>query len=230
MKGKIEASTRRAYVGKTGTGKSYAAKADVADYLKRQGARVVVFDPEDEWSKHGEKSQHINLGPCTHRTTFEEFAADPGRWLDFERVSLAVVPSEDEDEAAEQVAEFVSIVRSTGDLLVVFEEVGSYAGPEAPNKAGAKALAKIATRGRHWGCPVFFCAQFMIQIPPGARRQVGELQCFRQTTPADLAALEELVGDPTLADRVKRLPDRESIEWRDARGGSPPAPEGEDEE
>lgn len=206
-------AARHAYVGQSGTGKSHAAKLAVAQYLKAQGARVVVIDPDDEWSKLGEKSAHVTLGPCTHRVLFEELISDPGRHLDRERVALSVVVDDNEDEASQQIAEFVEVVKDTGDLLVVFEESGAYAGPDVSEQAGKKAMAKIATRGRHWGCPVIFCAQRLVQIPPSARAQLTDLQIFRQVLPSDLDALTELAGRSGA--KVRRLAGAER--WHSGR-------------
>lgn len=225
-------AARHAYVGQSGTGKSHAAKLAVAAHLRGAGTRVVVIDPDDEWSKLGEKSEHVTLGPCTHRVLFDDLMNDPGRHLDRERVALAVIVSDDEDEASEQVAEFVEIVKGTGDLLVVFEECGAYAGPDVSEQAGKKAIAKIATRGRHWGCPTLFCAQRLVQIPPSARAQLTDLQIFRQVHPADLDALNDLahrtgakVGarwtkGKELPDVIATLKDREFAVWSATSGSA----------
>lgn len=215
--GAIGPATRRAYVGISGSGKSYAAKAAIAEHLKaNRNARVIVFDPLDEWSRDGKKSKHVNLGPCQSRATFEQLVGDPARYLDHERVSLAVVPSDDWTEQAEQVADFVSLMKDTGDFLVVFEETGLYAGPDNREPVGREAIAKIAFTGRHWGCPLVFCAQRLVQVPKMARAQVNELQIFQQTDEDDLKALEKMCRarlGSDVATRVASLNPRESIVW-----------------
>lgn len=183
-------SSRRAYAGMSGSGKSHAAKLAVTEFLKTPGARVVVIDPEDEWSKLGKVSKRHTLGPCDTRASFEEVTENPGRYLDGERVALAVTVADDDDEASEQVAALIEVFRTTGELLIVFEECGHYAGPEVSNRAAAKAMSKVATRGRHWGCPSVYCAQRLVQIPPSARAQLDGALVFRQVHPADLDALK----------------------------------------
>lgn len=220
----ITDSSRHAYVGQSGAGKSHAAKLAVAAYLKT-GGRVVVVDPLDEWSKLGAKSQRVTLGPCTHRAAAGDVFDDPSRWLDGERVALAVVVSSDEDEASRQVAELVDLTLSTGDVLVVLEECGAFTGPDVSDVAARKALAKLATRGRHFGVPSLYCAQRLVQVPPSARAQLDAAAVFRQVHPADLAALEEfasatgaLVKGKRISGRelracVQSLPDRVCAEW-----------------
>ena len=227
----LVASSRHAYVGQSGAGKSHAAKLAVMAYLKTPGARVVVVDPLDEWSKLGKHNAHVTLGPCTHRATAGEVFDDPSRWLDGDSVALAVVVSGDEDEASRQVAELCDLVLSTGDMLMVLEECGAFTGPDVSDQCAKKALAKLATRGRHFGVPSLYCAQRLVQVPPSARAQLDAAAVFRQVHPADLAALDEfaaatgaLVGGKRISGRelrevVQQLPDRECAEWT-ARGNN----------
>lgn len=217
---------RSAVVGISGTGKSFAAKHFVTEHMRRNGRthRVVVFDPCDEWSKHGRPG--ADLGPCTERVTFDDLLRDPSRYLDVEPLSLAVVPSDDEDESAEQALELVQLMKATGDALVVFDECGDYG--FSPD--GARALSIIARKGRHWRCPALFVAQRLTHLPPNCRSQLTELVTFLQTHPADVRALEDLTGDKGFAGRVQKLdPEkREALRWRGAaRAGADN--EGDDE-
>lgn len=228
----LTASSRHAYVGQTGTGKSYAAKLAVAAWLKLPGSRAVVIDPLDEWSTAGERSKHVTLGPCEARATFAEVVADPSL-LDRESGGLAVVVSDDEQEASEQVAELIALVRATGDTLLVCEECGHYAGPDVQSRSASRAMATLATRGRHVGVPMIFAAQRLVQVPPTARAQLDAAAVFRQVSPADMAALEDFAavtgarhGDKLLsgaevAGVVPRLPDRTCVVWT-ARGDAVP--------
>lgn len=207
----IIAADRLAVVGISGTGKSNAAKKYIAAQLER-GVRVVAFDPEDEWSKKGRASGQVRLGPLAERVAFEDFDRDPGRWLDLERLSLAVVPSDVDAEAGEQFEGFVENVKHSGSICVVVEEVG---GLMRDNRGAQNAAIKLATKGRHWGddgCPSLWVSQRMVDIPAGARAQLTQLETFLQTQEADLAALADRV-DSTFAEQVKHLPPGESLFW-----------------
>lgn len=209
-----DCASRAAVVGISGTGKSYAAKAFVRQHMKAhpRSHRVLVFDPCDEWSKRGRAG--ADLGPCVDRVTFDDLMRDPSRWLDVEPMSLSVVPSDDEDESAEQAHEVVQLAKATGSMLVVFDECGDYGfHPE-----GQRALSLIARKGRHWRCPSMFVAQRLTHLPPNCRSQLTELVTFLQTHPTDVRALEDLTGDKGFAARVQQLDPRkrESLRWRGA--------------
>lgn len=195
-------------VGKRGTGKSTAAK-DVCAQALAQGARVVAFDPHDEYSRGGRESSEVRLGPLRSRVALADLLRAPGRFLDFERVSLAVVPREEPDAAAEDFVALSRIVASTGELVFVADEVG-YWGPHC-----AQRLDWLATQSRHAEVPVVLVAQRLTQIPKTARTQATHLVSFRQDNPDDLKALEQLAG-ADFAAGVSRLGRGEWMHWRDA--------------
>lgn len=200
-------------VGKRGCGKSYAAKALAADLLK-SGARVVAFDPHDEYSKKGRKSPQVNLGPLTDRVTLEQLIENP-QLLDSKKLSLAVVPEGSNADLAGGFAELVELVSATGGLTLIADEVGEY------SQHGEDALNSAATQSRHYECPIVLVAQRMTQIPKTARTQASVLHTFLQSNPEDLEALVKLTGDKEFAARVSRLPRRKCLTWRDT-----PTPEG----
>lgn len=239
MLGEIVSTSRHAYVGQSGTGKSYACKKAIAAFLSAKGSReqpprVLVIDPEDEWSKLGKKTNKIDLGPCTTRATFEEFMADPSRYVDHDRFACAVVVSaSDPREASVQVSEVIDVVLATGEIVTVFEECGAYTGPDVDDAEAYDKMSMLATRGRKYGCPVVFCAQRLVQIPKTARSQITEMQLFTQIERSDLTALAEMAGprgaevtrlngtkrrveSKELPGAVSMLADREFATWRRA--------------
>jgi DNA helicase HerA-like ATPase len=199
---------RVAIVGISGTGKSTRAKKFVTAELEH-GRRVVVFDPEGEWHR-GCRRPRVLAGPCASTLEAAELFRDPKGWLDRSELSLAVVPSDDDEEAGEELADLVELVRHTGDVLLVVEEVG---GVCRESDAARKALTKLATKGRHWGVPSVFVSQRMVDIPIGARAQLTQLESFTQTQEADLSALADRVSKD-FAEGVRALPIGESIVWR----------------
>lgn len=206
-------------VGKRRSGKSHRAKL-LLSAEQSGGARVVCFDPHDEYSQLGRKTRATNLGPLRQRCTIDELLGSGGKQLDARRLSLSVVPRTDnEGQLVEDCKDFISLVRATGDLTVCFDEVGEY-------EAGARReLNSAATQSRHWGdsgCPIIFVAQRMVQVPKSARDQASYLFSGLQNDPDDLKQLQKITGSPDFAARVSRLPRPGLLEWRDTQGVKSP--------
>lgn len=206
---------RGAITGVSGTGKGNCAKAWIArEIAAKRAPRVVVFDPDDEYSKLGHaRPGHVHLGPLTHRVTADAFLSDVGRWLDHKFVSLAVVPSDDDDEASEQCFEFCKEVKATGDLLVVFDEIGGYAFDAENPRPAQRGLKLIATKARKDNVSALFVAQRAMQIPKTARGQINALETFAQFDDDDLKQLAKWTGDRSLIERAPKLPRGQSLAW-----------------
>lgn len=196
-----------AVVGKRGTGKSTCAKALVGRALDKR-VRAAVFDPHDEYSRHGRASDQVVLGPLDDRCTVEQLLRARGSQLDDKRLSLAIVPGSEPGDCAEDFDAVARLVAATGGLLFVVEEVGFI------SDRAADRLNWLATQSRHFGVPLLFVAQRLTQIPKTARTQLTQLVSFRQDNPDDLRALAELAGDTFAAD-VSRLGRGQSRTWRD---------------
>lgn len=204
---RLDPRDRVLVIGKTGSGKSTWAKRLVLAELERR-ARVVAFDPHDEYSVHGRKSDHVRLGPLRQRVTMAELVLDPAEHLDRDDLSLSVVPGRTRQEIAVDFRELCSILRSTGNLVFVAEELGTY-GDLATNE-----IEDCACQFRHEGIPVVLVAQCAVQVPKIARRQASRVVSGRQDDPDDLTALEKVCGE-TFASRVSCLGVGELVEWRD---------------
>lgn len=203
----LEARDRLLVVGKTGTGKSTWVKAHLGRELAA-GRRVLWFDYCDEYSREGAASEHVRLGPLKERVEFDELMEDLSQ-VGKRRLSLAVVPSKEPREAAEQFAALVDVAEAEGDLLFGADEVGMF------GSHCADRLHYLAAQSRHWGVPVILASQAMVDVHARARRQATRLVTFRQTHPADLDAIRELTRDDELTDAVPRLDIGEFRTWRD---------------
>jgi hypothetical protein len=197
-------------LGKRGSGKSHAAKLLLAAELDG-GARVVAFDPHDEYSQKGRKTAEVNLGPLEHRVTVAELEQRP-EILDARKLSLAVVPtSRRGPELAEEFEVVSGMVTATGRLTFCADEIGEY------SAHATEEIVSLATQSRHYSIPLVLVAQRATQVPKTARSQASRILCGRQDEPDDLAALEKRtrLSDPNFAAKVSRLPRRQLLEWRD---------------
>lgn len=203
----MNARDRVVVVGKTGSGKSTWTKALVKE-LHRAGWRVVVFDPCDEYSRASRPNVHVAPGPLPARCDMSALVHKP-ELLDGARLGLAVVPDDTSPRTvARDFAGLCSLVRHTGNLCLVVEEVGFFA------EHAHEELKALATLYRKLGIAAVFVAQRATQIPLTARSQASTVVAFRQDEPPDLRALAEKCGEPFSLD-VARLEQGECRIWSD---------------
>lgn len=194
-------------VGKRGSGKSHAAK-ELCGAELGHGARVVVFDPHDEYSQLGRKTDAVTLGPLSQRMSVDAMLERP-EVLDDAKLSLSLVPAGDPKQVAQQFRAVADQVLDTGNMTLVADEVGVY------EDFAEDHLNYAATQSRHSNVALVFVAQRMVHIPKTARTQATVVQSFLQNNPEDLTALAKLTGSKDFAADVSRLPRRKSLTWRD---------------
>ena len=204
---------RAGIIGISGSGKGNCAKAYLAREQRRI-PRIVVFDAHDEYSTLGkERPGFIHLGTMTARATAADFLSDPGRFLDRKKVALSVVPSANQDVAAEQCATFCELLMSTGDFLVVFDEMGGYAFNAKRAHLAETAIDTLACEGRKEGLSCLFVSQRLMHFSKSAREQVNALEIFCQQDPDDLRQLVKRTGNKSLIDTVPQQGPGVSTLW-----------------
>ena len=197
--------------GKTGSGKGNRVKAICAGEMKRE-TRIVAFDPHDEYSVKGHATDHVRLGPLRERCTADQLLSAPAKWLDRRDLALAVVPDMSNRKACgEDFIEVAELVRHTGNLLFVVEEIG-YFGDKCADE-----LEDVACQYRHAGVSCIFVSQCAVQITKTARRQMSQLYTGRQDDPADLRAIAEITKSADFARRVSELPAGELLHWHEGQ-------------
>lgn len=196
--------------GKTGSGKTYRSHALLRAW-QRQGTRVVVLDPKDEYSR-------ASGGPCRDRVTAVELAKRP-ELLKQKRLSLAVVPrSRESQDVARAALLLLRIVpQLCGRVLFVADEVHLWADSQKGKTChqASSLLDVVATVERDRGVALMLVAQRAAHVPRNTRTQLSHIITFRQEDGDDLAALAQRTKDKTWADRVARLGAFESLEWSD---------------
>lgn len=167
-------------VGRKGSGKSTLIKRGL-----ERVARWVV------WDLRGEYAALPRARLWTDLAAFRAHLVDGGG-IDREVFACP----------ASQFLPWCRWVYATGNLLVVIEELGRYAGP---GPAG-DALGDLFDRSRHAGIDLIAASPRIVEVPTSLRAQVDDLLCARQSIPNDLAYLDQWIG-PALSSRVSNLPD-----------------------
>jgi len=183
---KLQPHERLLVVGITGAGKSSYVQKIVKD-----APRVVV------WDYHGEYKE-------LEQVTVDEFSAKIENENDNLRVAVKPEAKDLDDVSSEFVA-FADLLPYSENHLTVIDEVGLLRG-----KAAGR-LDYIATQSRHWSQPLVLVAQRATQIPKTAREQASKIVSFRQTSPDDVAALVDRIGEK--AQRIKSLPRFQLVQW-----------------
>jgi hypothetical protein len=141
-----------------GAGKTYWTQQNIVDRARR----VVVWDPHEEYR-------------VQTSVTFQELASRPGL-LDSDG-SIGVRPEFDSiDELGDQFEDFVHLLRDTGGVVVVVDEVVTLETQQAKS-----ALKFLATQSRHWGAgsPCVLISQRAVDIPKTPRAQASRIVAFR---------------------------------------------------
>lgn len=176
----IQPHRRTLVLGVTGAGKSHHVRGLVSR-VAQSGGSVLVVDPKGEYS---------DLSPCSPLDLVPRLLAG-------DDLRLRTSPQwQSLDSLAEDVSLVLDSLRwrppTARPMLVVVEECGLLRGP------ARSSLEVLATVGRSYGVELVCVAQRASQIPATVRAQASRIVAFRQTLPADLEALAEVMGPSAL--------------------------------
>ncbi len=198
-----------AFLGKTGSGKTYAARGEVEDLLNN-GAQVIIIDPTGAWpglrmNPDGSPSGHniaIFGGEFGDRPLTPDMAAGLGRIaghnhqsmiLDLSGISLEL---EDQREIVYQFLKSLYRVNRK-PLHLVIDEADEFSPQELDKdtKALRTLIARIMARGRSLGFRCTLITQRPAKIDKNSISQVESMAVLRVTAPQDRKAIMDWFDD-----------------------------------
>lgn len=177
----IQPHERVAIVGKTGSGKTYFAKALLSQY-----PRVIVIDPKGTFNSEGYER-------WTKKTP--KLLADAHK--DF-HIRIPAITADKPEEAYEEI--FQTVYENGVNTLIYIDEL--YGVISSAN--GGKWLRALMTRGREFNLSVMVATQRPSRIPLFALSEAEWFFCFRLQLLADRARMSEFMGKTAL----KIIPDK----------------------
>jgi hypothetical protein len=198
-----------AFIGKTGSGKTYAARGEVEDILDG-GGQVVIIDPTGAWSglrmtPEGKPSNYniaIFGGEFGDRPLVPDMASALGRIagttkrsmiLDLSGISLEI------EDQREIVHEFLkSLYRiNRKPLHLIIDEADEFAPQDLDKetKSLRTTVARIMARGRSLGFRCTLITQRPAKIDKNSISQVESMAVLRVTAPQDRKAIVDWFDD-----------------------------------
>ena len=215
-----------AFIGKTGSGKTYAARGEVEDLLDL-GEQVVIIDPTGAWpglrskpdgtpsgypiaifgGAHADRPLTPDMAPALGRiagTTTQSMI------LDLSGISLEL------EDQREIVHQFLRNLYRTNrkPLHLVIDESDEFAPQELDKdtKALRTLVARIMARGRSLGFRCTLITQRPAKIDKNSISQVESMAVLRVTAPQDRNAIVDWFADKGGADRKEILSGLGSLE------------------
>ena len=198
-----------AFIGKTGSGKTYAARGEIEQIID-EGNKVIVIDPTGAWfglrmnpdgtpsgrniaifgGAHGDRVLTPDMAPTLGRIAGRE---SQSMILDLSGTSLEV---EDQREICYQFLKGLYQTSRTPVHLVI-DEADELAPQELDKdtKPLRTMVARIMARGRSLGFRCTLITQRPAKIDKNSLSQVESMVCLRVTAPQDRKAIEEWFDD-----------------------------------
>lgn len=198
-----------AFIGKTGSGKTYAARGEIEDIIEA-GGQVIIIDPTGAWSglrmrPDGSPSGYdiaIFGGQYGDRPLVPDMASALGRIAGRTRRSMILdlsgISLEIEDQR-EIVHEFLkSLYRvNRKPLHLVIDEADEFSPQdlEKDTRALRSTVARIMARGRSLGFRCTLITQRPAKIDKNSISQVESMAVLRVTAPQDRKSITEWFDD-----------------------------------
>lgn len=214
------------FIGKTGSGKTYAARGEVEDLLDAK-AQVVIIDPTGAWpglrcksdgtpsgypvaifgGAHGDRPLTPDMAPALGRIAG---TTDQSMILDLSGISLEL------EDQREIVHQFLRNLYRTNrkPLHLVIDEADEFAPQELDKetKPLRTLVARIMARGRSLGFRCTLITQRPAKIDKNSISQVESMAVLRVTAPQDRNAIVDWFADKGGADRKEILSGLGSLE------------------
>ena len=198
-----------AFIGKTGSGKTYAARGEV-EILLDEGQKVIIIDPTGAWhglrmkedgtpsgrniivfgGRHGDRVLTPDMAPVLGRIAGHE---NRSMILDLSGTHLEV------EDQREIVYQFLKGLYQTSrtPLNLVIDEADEFAPQELDKdtKPLRTMVARIMARGRSLGFRCTLITQRPAKIDKNSISQVESMVCLRVTAPQDRKAIEDWFDD-----------------------------------
>lgn len=185
------------YCGKTGSGKSHLAKANLR-VMERARWRVVIIEPDGLWM--GKSGRPPRNGPGTVDAPRRVSRFDPKLQVQW---YVPAVPAY----ADENLRQFLADVMQAGDTVVYFDELYAL----VDHSRFSPEFLTLWTQGRKHNIAAWACAQRPSRIPEYVMSQAENWAIFRVPTPDDAKRVAEYTASPTLNDKehgANKLPMR----------------------
>lgn len=194
-------------VGRRGSGKSTKVKSMIA-----HKSRVIVFDPQDEYSEAG----------FTHGKTGDLLRAYLAERWDGEFRAAYVPPANRETMALDVLAKFILQIqepyRADQDdrqITLVIEEM-NLGYPVQALPAHLDGMARICNQGRHYGVNVIGVTQRPALVSTTFRGNISEAFIFPLSWGEDKGAMLQMLGREH-ADQLNQLLDYHCLHWRNGQ-------------
>lgn len=198
-----------AFIGKTGSGKTYAARGEIEDIIEA-GGQVIIIDPTGAWSglrmrPDGSPSGYdiaIFGGQYGDRPLVPDMASALGRIAGRTRRSMILdlsgISLEIEDQR-EIVHEFLKSLYRTNrkPIHLVIDEADEFSPQdlEKDTRALRSTVARIMARGRSLGFRCTLITQRPAKIDKNSISQVESMAVLRVTAPQDRKSITEWFDD-----------------------------------
>ncbi len=198
-----------AFIGKTGSGKTYAARGEIEDIIEA-GGQVIIIDPTGAWSglrmrPDGSPSGYdiaIFGGQYGDRPLIPDMASALGRIAGRTRRSMILdlsgISLEIEDQR-EIVHEFLKSLYRTNrkPIHLVIDEADEFSPQdlEKDTRALRSTVARIMARGRSLGFRCTLITQRPAKIDKNSISQVESMAVLRVTAPQDRKSITEWFDD-----------------------------------